>query len=119
MGVGNYLSIRSSESARAAENMPEQEAAPARHALATLLAFVAAGSVPLVPYVVGPVGSRFALSILFTLGTLFVVGSLRSLVTIDRWWTAGLEMLLLGVLVAAAAYGSGALVAALVGYIPA
>lgn len=118
MGVGNYLSIRSNESARAAQNLPEAEAAPARHAIATLLAFVAAGSVPLVPYVVGPVGARFLLSILFTLGTLFVVGSLRSLVTVDRWWTAGLEMLLLGLLVAGAAYGSGALVAAIVGHIP-
>ena len=39
MGVGNYLSIRSDESARAAENLPEQEACPARHGLATLIAF--------------------------------------------------------------------------------
>ena len=83
MGVGNYLSIRSHESALAAQNLPEEEAAPARHGMATMLAFV--------------------------------VGSLRSLVTVDRWWTAGLEMLLLGILVAAAAYGSGALVATLAG----
>jgi VIT1/CCC1 family predicted Fe2+/Mn2+ transporter len=58
---------------------------------------------------------RFTASVLLTLLTLFVVGSMRALVTVDRWWTAGLEMLLLGILVAAAAYGSGALVAALIG----
>ena len=116
MGVGNYLSIRSHESARAAQNLPEEEAAPARHGLATLVAFVLAGAVPLSPYTL-PVaaGFRFPASVGLTLLTLFVVGSLRSLVTIDRWWTAGLEMLLLGVLVAAAAYGSGAMVAALIG----
>jgi VIT1/CCC1 family predicted Fe2+/Mn2+ transporter len=105
MGVGNYLSIRSHESAREAQNLPEEEAAPARHGMATLLAFVVAITADY----------RFTASVLLTLLTLFVVGSMRALVTVDRWWTAGLEMLLLGILVAAAAYGSGALVAALIG----
>ena len=116
MGVGNYLSIRSHESARAAQNLPEEEAAPARHGFATLIAFVVAGALPLLPYTV-PVAAdfRFTASVGLTLLTLFVVGSLRSLVTVDRWWTAGVEMLSLGILVAAAAYGSGALVAALIG----
>ena len=116
MGVGNYLSIRSHESARAAQNLPEEEAAPARHGIATLLAFVAAGAVPLLPYTV-PVAAqfRFIASVALTLLTLFIVGSLRSLVTVDRWWSAGLEMLVLGLLVAGAAYGSGALVAAFLG----
>ena len=50
MGVGNYLSIRSHESARAADNLPEEEASPARHGIATFLAFVGAGAVPLAPY---------------------------------------------------------------------
>ena len=116
MGIGNYLSIRSHESAREAQNLPEEEAAPARHGFATLVAFVVAGAVPLIPYTVRLAPDlRFTASVALTLLTLFVVGSLRSLVTVDRWWTAGLEMLLLGVLVAAAAYGSGALVAMLIG----
>jgi VIT1/CCC1 family predicted Fe2+/Mn2+ transporter len=112
MGVGNYLSIRSYESARAAQELPEEEAAPARHGLATFLAFASAGIVPLLPYVfVVPAEIRFRLSVLVTFAALFVIGALRSLVTVDRWSTAGLEMLLLGLLVAGAAYGSGALVA--------
>lgn len=115
MGVGNYLSIRSNESARAAQELPEEEAAPARHGVATLLAFIVAGAVPLVPFAAGtPAELQFALSVALTFVALFVVGSLRSLVTVDRWWLAGLEMLALGALVAAAAYGSGALVARLV-----
>ena len=116
MGVGNYLSIRSNESARAAQDLPEEEAAPARHGLATLIAFVAAGAVPLLPFAAGAPGEmQFGLSVALTFAALFIVGSLRSLVTIDRWWAAGLEMLALGALVAGAAYGSGALVARLVG----
>ena len=49
MGVGTYLSIRSHEGARAAQNLPEEESHPARRGVATLLSFVAAGAVPLAP----------------------------------------------------------------------
>jgi vacuolar iron transporter family protein len=116
MGVGNYLGIRSHESARAALNLPEEEAAPARHGLATFLAFAIAGALPLLPYVFSaPLELRFGLSVSFTLVALFVVGSLRSLVTVERWTRAGIEMLLLGAVVAAAAYGSGALAAWVLG----
>jgi VIT1/CCC1 family predicted Fe2+/Mn2+ transporter len=115
MGVGNYLSIRSHESARAAQDLPEEESRPARHGIATFLAFVVAGAVPLLPYLVpGLDGGRFALSISLTFAALFAVGSLRSIVTVDRWWTAGLEMLALGAVVALAAFASGALVGYLV-----
>jgi VIT1/CCC1 family predicted Fe2+/Mn2+ transporter len=115
MGVGNYLSIRSNESARAAQNLPEEESRPARHGNATFLAFVAAGALPLLPYALPDLGvSRFGASIALTLGALFGVGSSRALVTVDRWWTAGLEMLGLGALVALAAFGSGAFIAWLV-----
>lgn len=115
MGVGNYLSIRSNESARAAQDLPIEEAAPGRHGFATMAAFVAAGIVPLAPFLVAtPIEWRFGASALFTLSALFAVGSMRSLVTVDRWWKAGAEMLGLGALVAAAAYATGAIVAALV-----
>ena len=116
MGVGNYLSIRSHESALAAMGRPEEESRPLRHGFATLLAFVAAGAVPLMPYVIQTVdANRFALSLILTFVTLFAIGALRAAVTTERWFNAGLEMLLLGVAVAAAAYGSGALIASIVG----
>ena len=51
MGVGNYLSIRSHESALAAQDRPQEEARPLRHGVATWLAFMAAGAVPLAPFV--------------------------------------------------------------------
>lgn len=115
MGVGNYLSIRSHESARAAQELPEEEAAPARHGTATFLAFATAGALPLLPYAFGAEpGLAFWLAVSLTLTALFAIGSSRSLVTVDRWWIAGLEMLFLGALVAGAAYGSGALVAWLI-----
>jgi VIT1/CCC1 family predicted Fe2+/Mn2+ transporter len=119
MGVGNYLSIRSHESALAAENRPEEESAPVRHGVATFLAFVVAGCMPLLPYVPGTAEHlRFELSGAVTLATLFAVGASRAAITTVRWWTGGLEMLGLGIGVAAAAYGSGAFAAWLLGAAP-
>jgi vacuolar iron transporter family protein len=116
MGVGNLLAIRAHESARAADNLPEEETYPWKHGLATLLAFVAAGALPLVPYVL-PIADprRLAWSAVLTMGSLFAVGVARAAVTRDRWWRTGLEMLMLGGVVAAAAYGAGAITAALLG----
>jgi VIT1/CCC1 family predicted Fe2+/Mn2+ transporter len=115
MGVGNYLGIRSEESARAAELLPEAETEPARHGLATFLAFVAAGAIPLVAYVLPDLGlDRFLLATALTFAALFGIGALRSAVSVTGWLASGLEMLGLGVVVAAAAYACGALIGSLV-----
>ena len=105
MGVGNYLSIRSNESARAAIRLPEEEASPVRHGAMTFLAFALAGAVPLLPYLARVPG--FHASALLTAAALFGVGAARTVVTTARWYTAGFEMLALGGLVAVAAYGAG------------
>jgi len=108
MAAGNYLSIRSYEAARAAEHLPQEEASPLRHAIATFVAFVTAGAVPLMPFVVDvTASSHLTASAVLTFATLFAIGALRTLITVDRWWVAGLEMLGLGVAVSIAAYGSG------------
>jgi vacuolar iron transporter family protein len=104
MGVGNVLAIRAHESARAAEMLPEEEAYPWKHGFATLVAFVAAGVLPLLPYLLPvPEDTRFAWSGVMTMAALFGVGAARAAVTLDRGWRTRLEMLGLGALVAAAA----------------
>lgn len=115
MAVGNYLSIRAYESVLETQALPEEEAFPLRHGAATFLAFVIAGAVPLLPYMVAglPI-DRFGSSIVLTLLSLFAVGASRAMIANTRWWAAGLEMLALGAIVALAAYGSGAVVAAVV-----
>ena len=111
MGVGNLLAIRSHESALAAAGRPEEETYPWKHGLATLVAFVVAGAVPLVPYIVTVSDDvRLPASALLTMASLFGVGAARATVTLDRWWRAGLEMLLLGGVIAFAAYGAAAVV---------
>lgn len=113
MGVGNLLSIRAHERVRAAQDLPEEEAYPWKHGAATLLAFVAAGAIPLCPFLFPPAWGNAALwSTVLTFITLFLVGAARATLTAERWWKAGLETLALGALVAAAAYGASAVVAA-------
>ena len=115
MGVGNYLGIRSDERVREAQLLPEQEAFPVRHGLATFLAFVIAGAVPLLPYVFAAAATnRFMWSTILSLAVLFLVGAARTRVGTGRWWTNGLEMLGLGVIVGLVAYGAGAFVSRLV-----
>lgn len=113
MGVGNLLSIRAHESALEADDRPQEEAFPWKHGVATLVAFVVAGAVPLIPYALPFADrSRLPVSILLTMVALFAVGLARAAVTRERWWRTGTEMLVLGGIVAAAAYGAGALIAA-------
>jgi VIT1/CCC1 family predicted Fe2+/Mn2+ transporter len=112
MGVGNLLAIRAHERAREAQNLPEEETYPWKHGLATLLAFVVAGAIPLVPFLLplAP-GDRAAWSTVMTFAALFLLGMARAAITRERWWKTGLETLMLGALVALAAYGAGIIVA--------
>jgi vacuolar iron transporter family protein len=110
MGASNFLARRSY--AEAADRADRPEAA--RHGAATVVGFVTAGTVPLVAYLVPvPDGGRFPLAVLLTLATLFTVGASRALITRLGWIRSGLEMLLVGTLAAAVAYGIGALASSL------
>ncbi len=93
--------------------IPEQKSPLAAGAV-TFGSFVLAGFVPLFSYVLSYTVSFFArhaypTSIGLTFATIFAVGSLRVYVTGKRWWTSGLEMLLVG--------GATAVVAYVIGYV--
>lgn len=111
MGASNFLSIRSGEAARAVDEIEGgSEPFPHRHAVATFAAFVVAGVVPLLAYAFAPPTLRFPVAVGVTLITLFVVGALRAWITELRWWRVGVEMLAVGAVAAATAYGVGNLV---------
>ena len=115
MGASSFLSIRSDEAVRRTAGKEVQEPFPLRHSIATFGAFVVAGVVPLVSYVLTFGGNEFTAAVALTLVTLFAVGSARSLVTDTGWWRAGTEMLLIGAAAAGVAYGVGAFVEGLTG----
>lgn len=115
MAASNYLSIRSRSAVEVAERREVSEPFALRHGAATFVAFVVAGAVPLVAFLLPvPPALRFGATTALTLLTLFVVGAARTLVTRGRWWTNGLEMLGVGALAAAVAYWVGKLLAAVV-----
>ncbi|HEX9653939.1 MAG TPA: VIT1/CCC1 transporter family protein [bacterium] len=93
--------------------VPEQTS-PIMSGFMTFASFVIAGFVPLFSYVLSYFVPFFAehaypLSVGLTFATIFIVGSLRVYVTGKRWWTSGLEMLLVG--------GATAVVAYFIGYL--
>jgi len=93
----------------------EPEETPAKRGVVTFVAFVIAGAIPLLPFVFGVSEvSRFLVASAATGLTLFVVGALRSRVIIKNWFFAGLEILIVGALAGAAAYGIGAFLRAVI-----
>lgn len=82
----------------------------------TFFSFITFGTLPLLPYILGalglsiPTSDQFLWSILATAGTLFAVGSARTLITRGAWWKNGIEMLSIGAIAAIAAYVVGAVI---------
>ena len=98
----------------------ESESSPWKHALATFLSFSIFGLIPVAAYVVSRflpplVPFTFALSSVLTGLTLFILGALKSRFTKRSWLASGAEMLIVGGLAAAAAYGIGLGLSRLVG----
>lgn len=82
---------------------------PLKHGAATFAAFIMAGIVPLLAYLIPGVPNAFWTAITLGVISLFVVGALRSLVTAVSWLRGGAEMLLVGSGAALVAYIIGKL----------
>jgi VIT1/CCC1 family predicted Fe2+/Mn2+ transporter len=81
-----------------------------RHGFATFLAFVLAGSLPLLAYFVpGMDHHRFTITAVLGGLSLFAIGAARSLLGRASWWKSGLEMLIIGGAAGAVSYMAGAL----------
>jgi VIT1/CCC1 family predicted Fe2+/Mn2+ transporter len=93
--------------------MLREDAHPLRNAIATFLAFLVAGSVPLLVYLAGlatpiPAGTAFQVSVALSALALFALGAAKVYVTRLSAIRSGLEMLLVGGFAAAVAYVIGA-----------
>ncbi len=81
---------------------------PERAAAITFLAFLAAGIVPLLPFLLG-LPNAFAVSVGMTMVTFFAIGALKSIWSLTPWWRSAGETLLIGGVAAAIAYSVGTL----------
>ncbi|MFN0103924.1 MAG: VIT1/CCC1 transporter family protein [Bryobacteraceae bacterium] len=119
MGASNYLAIRSRSAAELETAGSISEPYPVRHGLATFAAFVAAGSIPLLAYLLpGLERHRFAVTAVLGGVSLFAIGAARTLLARDSWWKKGLEMLGVGGAAGSVSYLVGALVGRWTGYSP-
>ncbi|KMK66774.1 VIT1/CCC1 transporter family protein [Puniceibacterium sp. IMCC21224] len=81
---------------------------PMRAALATFVAFLVAGMVPLVPFLLG-LELAFQVSTILTLAVFFAIGTYKSIWSLSSWWRSGLETLAIGGIAASIAYFVGTL----------
>jgi VIT1/CCC1 family predicted Fe2+/Mn2+ transporter len=111
MGASNYLAIQSKSAAERDVGRIISEPFAIRHGVATFGAFVIAGSLPLVAYLVPGVEQKhFAVTTIIAGIALFVIGSSRSFVVAGSWWRNGVEMLVVGGAAGAVSYFVGSLV---------
>lgn len=82
---------------------------PMRAAWATFAAFLVAGMIPLLPFILGMGEAAFAWSAAMTMVVFFAIGAAKSLWSLAPWWRSGFETLLIGGAAAAMAYGVGTL----------
>ncbi len=81
---------------------------PFRAAIATFMAFLVAGMVPLVPFLFGA-GNAFNVALVCTGIVFFLIGTLKSRWSLDPWWRSGFETLFIGGVAAMIAYFVGSL----------
>ncbi len=81
---------------------------PMKAAMATFLAFLIAGLIPLLPFLAG-MDAAFSTSAWMTLGVFFAIGALKSRWSLAPWWRSGLETLAIGGAAAAIAFMVGSL----------
>ncbi|ESR22899.1 VIT1/CCC1 transporter family protein [Lutibaculum baratangense] len=92
--------------------MSPVQRSPWRAAAVTMLAFVLAGSLPLLPFALAlPRAAEIAA--LATGLTFFLVGSVKSRWSVRSWWASGLETFLVGMTAASVAYVVGAVLGGL------
>lgn len=113
MATSNYLGSRSEE--EVFENNHINEITnPFVSAFYTFFAFIVAGFIPLVPYIVSGDTTRFVHAIVATGAALFFVGSLRTFVTKRGFFAGGVEMVIIGGTAAGIAYFVGQLISSLI-----
>ena len=88
--------------------LPRDDPHPFRSGMATFVAFLLAGSVPLLPFLLA-LPSAFEISILATMITFFLIGTGKSYWSLSSWWRSGAETLAIGAMAALLAYGVGGL----------
>ena len=93
--------------------VPPVTRSPMMAGLATFVAFLLCGLVPLLPFVAG-LAADVSLSVVMTAMVFFTIGSLKSRWSMASWLRSGTETLLIGLAAAGVAYAVGVILKTLV-----
>lgn len=111
MGSSSYLSEQSEHDVlkKQGNGADLDPRAPSTNGVITFVAFVIAGSIPLIPFLIPSAAEYpFQISVVATAISFFVIGGLRSFVSPRSFVACGIEMLVVGGIAAGIAYGIGA-----------
>ena len=89
---------------------------PIKSAMATFLAFILCGSVPLIPFLIS-MDSPYTVASIATGAVFFVIGAVKSRWSLISWWRSGLSTLIIGGTAAVMAYSIGYLLREIVGIV--
>jgi len=81
---------------------------PFTAAMSTFISFCLCGAIPLLSFLTGS-PNAFQISIVLTGLVFFIIGSLKSVWSLNKWWYSGAETLLIGGIAASVAYYVGVL----------
>lgn len=114
MAASNFSSIRSQGEV---QGISRGATMPTLHALATFIAFIIFGSMPILGFLLAAIFAPdpFIVSAIITGCTLFLLGAIRSLVSMRTWYSTGLETLAIGAIASLVAYYCGKSMASLMG----
>ena len=115
MGASSFLAIRSEKEVERKQKLQQGNVAPPngletplQHGFVTFIAFLGAGFIPLIPYVAGFASdTQFLVSSIFAGVMFFLVGAGRTIITGGKLLVGGMEVLLVGGVASAVAFGIG------------
>lgn len=88
---------------------PIEDANTLRIALVVGFSAIVGSLIPLVPFLLLPIGGAVWVSLAFSALALFIVGAYKARITVGRPWKSGLQMAIIGIISALAGYFIGAL----------
>ncbi|SIS67157.1 VIT family protein [Roseivivax lentus] len=110
MALGNFTGTQAeNEAGGRGPSAPADPVDPGAAAAMTFAAFVIAGVIPLLPFIVG-LEAAWEVSIFGTGCAFFAIGALKSIFTRAHWWWAGAQTLGIGSVAAGAAWIAGRIV---------
>ncbi|MBI2075878.1 MAG: VIT1/CCC1 transporter family protein [Candidatus Aenigmarchaeota archaeon] len=88
---------------------PEKFESPAKLGAIMFVTSLIGGIIPILPYLFMRAPAALPLSVIITAAALFVTGASKTVVTKTNWLKSGIEMMLVGMLVAFAGYSIGSI----------